>query len=402
MSSLMSKKQIFYPILFLVFVILASGCQKQGSVPEPKSDYFVMAAEVLKDSILLIAEENLSEAPITVTASSSPRSAGGINDFYSEGDYWWPDSTNLEGPYIRRDGLTNPNNFTDHRKAVVRLSETVGNLVSAYLITGEPKYANAALQHLEAWFVTDSTKMNPNLLYAQAIKGRHTGRGIGIIDGIHFMEVVQAIRVLEARDQIEADQLVVMKKWFADFIKWLTTHPYGIDEMEHPNNHGTCWNMQVAVYAQLTQNDSILQFCRDNYKNRLLPNQMAADGSFPLELDRTKPYGYALFNLDAMTMNCVILSDETHNLWEYTMDNGANMEKALSYMAPYVANKATWPLEPDVMYWDNWPVAHPAFLFGGIHFEQEDWIDLWKKNKHFLEVQEVRRNVPIRNPLLWL
>ncbi|GAB5554717.1 MAG: hypothetical protein Sapg2KO_43080 [Saprospiraceae bacterium] len=398
----MSKKSIpFYSLLLSVCISLSS-CQEQAILSEDSTDYFAMAVEILQDSVLQIAQGNLSEAPITVTAASSPRSAGGLNDFYSEGDYWWPDSTNLDGPYIRRDGLTNPNNFTDHRKAVVRLSEIVGNLASAYLITKEEKYAKAAIQHLEAWFVNDSTKMNPNLLYAQAIKGRHTGRGIGIIDGIHFMEVVQAIRVLEEHDQVDPAQLKIMKAWFADFTTWLTTHPYGIDEMEHPNNHGTCWNMQVGVYALFTQNDSILQFCRDNYKNRLLPNQMAEDGSFPLELDRTKPYGYALFNLDAMTMNCVILSDEENKLWEYTTTSGANMQQGLKYMAPYVADKSTWPLEPDVMYWDNWPVAHPAFLFGGVYFEREDWIDLWKQNKHFLEVREVRRNVPIRNPLLWM
>ena len=390
----------FYFVLFLA--LFSSSCQDQTKGEQVESDYFAMAVEVLKDSTLMIADANLDAVPITVTAASSPRSAGGLNDFYSEGDYWWPDSTNLDGPYIRRDGMTNPNNFTDHRKAVVRLSEIVGNLVSAYLITKEEKYADAAVRHLEAWFVADSTKMNPNLLYAQAIKGRHTGRGIGIIDGIHFMEVVQGIRVLEKHDQIDPDQLAIMKKWYADFVEWLTTHPYGIDEMEHPNNHGTCWNMQVGVYALLTENDSILQFCRDNYRNRLLPNQMAEDGSFPLELDRTKPYGYALFNLDAFTMNCVILSDESNNLWEYTTDFGANMKKGLEYMAPYVADKSSWPLEPDVMYWENWPVAHPAFLFGGAYFEREDWIDLWKNNKHFLEVREVRRNVPIRNPLLWL
>ena len=41
--------------------------------------------------VLKAAGQYLSEAPTTVTASSSPRSAGGKHDFFSEGDYWWPD-----------------------------------------------------------------------------------------------------------------------------------------------------------------------------------------------------------------------------------------------------------------------------------------------------------------------
>lgn len=362
----------------------------------------MVAVDVLKDSTIQIANRNILEEPITVTASHSPRSTGGIHDFYSEGDYWWPDSSNLDGPYVRRDGLTNPDNFADHRQAMVRLSEIVGNLTSAYLISEDTTYAEAAIRHLVAWFVDDSTKMNPNLLYAQAIKGRHTGRGIGIIDAIHLMEVVQAVRVLEQAGRIDAIKLETIKTWFADFVSWLTTHPYGLDEMVHPNNHGTCWNMQVGLYALFTQNDSILTLCRENYRNTLLPNQMAADGSFPLELERTKPYGYALFNLDAMVMNCLILSDSANNLWTYTSPKGVGIKQGLNYMQPYVADKAQWPLPPDVMYWDNWPVAHPSYLFGGDYFDQSDWIELWKNNKHFLEVGEVKRNVPIRNPLLWL
>ena len=63
------------------------------------------------------AESYLNDKPVTVTASHSPRSAGGLHDFFSEGDYWWPDPKNPDGPYIQRDGMTNPDNFVEHRKA---------------------------------------------------------------------------------------------------------------------------------------------------------------------------------------------------------------------------------------------------------------------------------------------
>ena len=129
---------------------------------------------------------------------------------------------------------------------------------------------------------------------------------------------------------------------------------------------------------------------------------MGENGSFPLEMARTKPYGYALFNLDAMVMNCQILSDASNNLWEYESPNGRTIKMGLEFMQPFVADKSTWPLTPDVMFWDNWPVAHPSFILGGAQFNRKDWIELWSRHKHFLEVEEVRRNVPIRNPLLWL
>ena len=67
----------------------------------------------------------LAESPRTVTASRSPRSAGGPHDFFSEGDYWWPDPKNPGGPYVQRDGMSNPDNFVDHRRALMRLSVQV-------------------------------------------------------------------------------------------------------------------------------------------------------------------------------------------------------------------------------------------------------------------------------------
>src|SRR5215831_3419114 len=141
-----------------------------------------------RERVLKAANGYLSEAPITITASSSPRSAGGAHDFFSEGDYWWPDPQNPGGPYIQRDGMSNPDNFNEHRRALMRLSIQVPALVAAWKLSADRRYADHAARHLRAWFVDDATRMNPNLQYAQAIHGRTTGRGIGIIDTIHLVK----------------------------------------------------------------------------------------------------------------------------------------------------------------------------------------------------------------------
>ncbi len=67
-------------------------------------------ASIDRARILAAADRYLHELPVTITASQSPRSAGGLHDFFSEGDYWWPDPKNPGGPYIRRDGFSNPAN----------------------------------------------------------------------------------------------------------------------------------------------------------------------------------------------------------------------------------------------------------------------------------------------------
>lgn len=367
-----------------------------------KKDNKEYVAEILRYGILEQAALNLQEKPVTITSFIAERSAGDNHDFYSEGDYWWPDSLNPEGPYIRLDGQTNPENFVAHRHAMIRFSSIVGNLTSAYLLTKDKKYADAVMQHVRAWFVDKETFMRPNLQYAQAIKGVATGRGIGIIDTVHLMEVAQSLRKLEEANAISGEDINGSKKWFTDYLEWISTHPYGIDEMNAKNNHGTCWVMQAAVFARYVDDANMIKLCSDRYKEILLPDQMAEDGSFPRETTRTKPYGYSLFNLDAMATICQTLSTETDNLWAYTVDNGKNIQKGIHFIYPYVMDKQSWPFVHDVMYWDEWPVAHPFLIFGALQTGNQEWLSTWGKLEHFPETDEVVRNLPVRNPLLWI
>ncbi|MDR0394787.1 MAG: alginate lyase family protein [Tannerella sp.] len=349
-----------------------------------------------------MASQQLNEPPATVTAFVAERSAGGIHDFFSEGDYWWPDPENPNGPYIQKDGETNPDNFVAHRHAMIRFSMIVGNLTSAYLLTRDTRYIDAALRHIRAWFINEETKMNPNLLYAQAIKGIATGRGIGIIDTIHFIEVVQSLIRMEEAGLLPDTDRQKTKKWFSAYLEWISTHPYGIKEMNAGNNHATCWAMQAAIFAKYTGNETITALCTDRFKNVFLSEHMADNGSFPREINRTKPYGYSLFNLDAMATLCHILSDPERNLWNYTAPDGKCVQKGIDFLYPYVADKNKWPYKQDVMYWDEWPVAHPFLLFGAIGLHQDAYLQTWTTLEHFPTVDEVLRNLPIRNPLIWL
>jgi hypothetical protein len=387
--------KIFITALFLV-----------GCIAWNKKDVDHTAKEevinVLRKQIMEEADWALQQQPVTVTAQTSPRTAGGKHDFFSEGDYWWPNPVSADSPYIQRDGMTNPENFTAHRLAMIRFSRIVGALASAYQLTGDKKYVIHALKHCKAWFVDKETLMNPSLLYAQAIKGRFTGRGIGVIDTIQLMEVAQALLVMENAPGMDKKAIAQIKDWFSQYLTWLTTHKYGQDEMNAENNHGTCWVMQVACFAKFTGNTSLMKFCSDRYKNVLLPNQMAADGGLTRELKRTKPYGYSIFNLDAFTMICQILSTKENDLWNFTSADGKSIKKGIDFLYPYIEDKNKWPFVHDVMYWDDWPVAQPFLVFGANAYNNKQWLGTWKKLDHNPKVEEVIRNLPVRHPLIWL
>jgi hypothetical protein len=382
-------------LLFICcLLVLSCSAQKVGSLLQEVQG-------TLRKYVLDDAAWAMRQQPVTVTAQSSPRSAGGRHDFYSEGDYWWPNPKSADSPYIQRDGMTNPDNFVAHRHAMIRFSKIVGALASAYILTADTRYVDHALTHCNAWFADTATRMNPHLLYAQAIKGRATGRGIGIIDAIQLMEVTQGLLAME-RSGRGKDVYAATKKWFGAFLFWLTEHQYGKDEMNADNNHGTCWVMQVSAFAKFTGNNELMKFCSERYKTVLLPNQMAADGSFPREIRRTKPYGYSIFNLDAMTTICQVLSTKENDLWNFTLPDGRGIRKGIEYLYPYVADKNKWPHKQDVMYWNEWPVAQPFLVFGANAYNNKEWLDTWKRLDHSPTVEEVIRNLPVRNPLIWL
>jgi Alginate lyase len=359
-----------------------------------------MVATTDRKRILTTANQYLSFEPITVTASRCERSAGGPHDFYSEGDYWWPDPKKPTGPYIRRDGLTNPANFNAHREAMIRLSLLVPALAVAYELTGEKRYAMHAGKHLRAWFVDPTTKMNPNLEYAQAIFGLNKGRGIGIIDTLHLVEVARAATILTTSHALEGSEEI--HNWFAQYLDWMRTSKNGQEERDANNNHGTCWVLQASEFARFTDNSEVMNWCRNRFRTTLVPTQIAPNGSLPLELARTKPYSYSLFNMDVLCGVAQSLSSKTDDLWTFTTPDGRGLQKMMEFMFPFIKDRTTWPFAHDVEHFEDFPVRNPALLFSGLAYDQQDYITLWKRLNPDPTIPEVIRNFPIRQPLLWL
>ncbi len=395
---------MFQSITFLnrtfaaVSLVIVSGF---GLSAESSTDKSFDLVQIERSRILKKAVKYLGEVPETVTDNVCERSQGTPHDFYSEGDYWWPDPYKPNGKYIRRDGETNPGNFVAHRESMVRLSEIIGTFASAYLITDDEKYVDAAVEHLNAWFVDEDTRMNPSLLYGQAIKGRYSGRSIGVIDTIHLCEVARGAKILSKSESFSKSDFTAVQDWFSNYLTWINTHDYGLTEKVHPNNHGVCWSLQAAAFADLVGDDEVLAWVRNQFKTVYLAEMMDDKGGFPEELARTKPYGYSLFVVDAMAGLAQIASTPQDNLWTYELDDKRGMNLAMEFIVPFIKDKSKWPYQPDVQYWDEWPVRHPSLLLSGIQFGKSDYLETWKDLEADPTTFEVLRNLPLRHPLIW-
>ncbi len=387
------RRRISWPLAVLF------GSLATAALAAPALD----VAAIDRERIMHAAAAALQQEPVTITRFHAKNSDGGPNDFYSNADYWWPNPNHTNGlPSIERDGQTNPNNFNAHRQAIRQLGDAVAALGAAYKITGDDRFAKKADELLRVFFLDEKTRMNPSLQFAQAVPGIARGRSYGIIDSLHLIEIPKAVEAMQKSPAFPAADVAGLKKWFADYIEWLTTSKNGVTEGNAANNHAVAFWLQVAVFAQFTGDEKNLAECRRRFTEVFLPKQMTNDGSFPRELARTKPYGYSIFQLDNLATLAQVLSMPQNDLWHFTLPDGRSIRKAVEFLYPFLADKSAWPRQPDVQAWAGWPARQPSLLFAGLAFNEPKYLELWKKLNPDPTDEEVRRNIAITQPLLWL
>jgi hypothetical protein len=325
------------------------------------------------DVVRELAEAALKSGPWSVTTTRPKDTNAGPNDYYSEGPYWWPDPKNPGGPYIRKDGERYPGRFTANRNDLGSVcGATLALGMGAYLL-GDKRYSDHASRILSTWFLDPKTRMNPNLEYGQAVRGHNTGRGIGIIDTVSFIHCAQGIMLLELAGLYDA---APVRRWLADYLKWMTTSQKGLDEKKAENNHGTWWTAQAAAFSTLTGDAANLQMAWKQYRDVLVPNQIEADGSCPREEARTNSLSYSAMNLDAFAVICRIAQTHGVDLWQYKGPKGAGVQTAFRYLLPYVRRPETWK-KPQISKWTAEGTIFPALagLDRGLPLAKTPWVE---------------------------
>ncbi len=306
--------------------------------------------------LLRRADSALSAEPLSVTQKAMLPPSGDRHDFMSLAPYWWPDSSAPGGlPYIRRDGVVNPQTRTDHDG--LRLQRTIARveqLALAHFLTGDARYSERAHHLLRVWFIAPATRMNPHLRYAQAIPGVSEGRGIGIIDTRHLPQLVDALRLLERTPGWTQTQHDALRQWIRAYLDWLLRSEHGRDERAEANNHGTWYDAQVTALALFLDEDALARRVIIEDTRRRLDAHIEPDGRQPLELARTRPIHYSVFNLDAFTALAEMARHLGIDLWRSPVTRGGSLRAALRMVAPYAdstmrrpASEAT-PIAPDV------------------------------------------------------
>ncbi len=389
----------------------------------------VDVAAIDHDRILAAAKRYLSQLPTPITSLQCPRSRGTVHDYYSEAT---PDS-NSSPPASPAQKPAPPPPFTAHRDALFELGLAVPALAGAWLLTGQPPFAEHATLHLRAWFVDSATRMEPNLKQAQVQQDVQpiiiqnnadfgaaaitpaTGRFEGLLEALPLVEIAQAIPFLAASSALSDADLSALHAWFADYLRWLDapedsgTHLPALAR-DSRNHHATSWLLQASAFANLAvppgdtarSEDTALADLRHRFKTITLRSQISADGTFKHELGSVTPYRDSLFNLDMMAGICQLLSTRFESVWDYQLDDGPGMRSAIAYHFPFIADRDRWPFRADADHFEELPGRRASLLFSARAYQRPEYAALWKTLPPDPPTPVVLRTLPIHQPLLWV
>ncbi len=298
------------------------------------------------DSLLCQADRAMQQGPWSVMDKPFTPPSGDKHDYMSVGPYWWPNPDTEDGlPYIRKDGLTNPERDLYDRVPLEKLRSSVESLALAYYFTDHEPYATRAAKLIRVWFIDENTRMNPNLNYGQAIPGITPGRGIGIVDTYRFAPICDAIRLIESSSSWTTEDHAAMKKWFDDYLHWLLTSDHGKDEAAKKNNHGTFYDIQTSRLAFFVGREEVAEKILSRVPEKRIAVQIEPDGRQPLELTRTSAFGYSSGNLRGLFRLAMLAEHVGLDLWHFRTTDGRSIRTALEFLLPFALQEKEWPYQ---------------------------------------------------------
>lgn len=294
-------------------------------------------------AIIEAAERCIAEPDVAVTDKAQTVS-GNRHNFEALSIYFWPDTLNPDGPWVVRDGVANPDYRQYDLPRLERLVRRLGFFAKAYSLTGDRRFYNAFCQQIDTWFIRKNTRMNPHFEYNQFAPGHRGGRGFpaGLIDAYNFVEVLEAIRLVDDVSGIGRHRRRAVKGWFRRFAEWMMTSEQGQQESQATNNHGTAYDVTLFAICHYIGRLEVCDDITRNYAQRRILPQIEADGRQPLELRRTKAFSYSIYNLQHMVDFCIM---QRHLGQDFLAGEGKRIQTAIDYLLQFVGHRANFPYE---------------------------------------------------------
>lgn len=393
----MTKHILFLVVSFLSFSVVAANENREIPVIQVTSVWDYNRLQKIKSSLngktyskAYLSLKNKADSimllkPLSVMDKKTTPASGSKHDYMSIGRYSWPNPSTADGmPYITKDGQVNPELFEYDRYPLGTTVERVVILSMMWYFSDDEKYAEKATEFLRVWFLNENSKMNPNLNYSQVIMGKNgnKGRSIGIIDTYSFVEMLEAVKLLEKSKSFTNDECDKLKRWFKEFLDWLLHSDFGVEESKMQNNHGSAYDIQIIAFSLFSGEKEISErYLKEFYRKRIL-KQVLKNGEQPLELKRTLGFHYSRENITHY-INALLLSKRLNiNMIPKGENDLGLISSAIDFLLPYVNDGGiSWPFR-QISGWDTEIQMFCKDLYRVYHLlhDNEVYIDTFYKH----------------------
>ena len=324
------------------------------------------------------ADRRMKEGPWSVTYERPSGIFLQLQDYYSEAPYWWPDPTDASGPYIRWEGHINPNRFTANRTALNSMSDAVFALGAASYLFDDDRYAQRAARVLNVWFINPKTRMNPDMENAQAVHGLNGGRAAGIVEGRAFLRALQGMEFLVQSGSWDPKDQAAVRKWFEDYLHWLTQSKNGQQEKASGGAHAAWWVAQVAAAATFVGDETSARTALDYYRDHIFPRLTGADLPGQREESRGIPLT-SVSNLEAFAIVCRIAEVQGLDLWNLRGKNGINLSMLIDSVQPSLTDPRKSNHDPAL---ETESDSFYFLAFAGMGLKKPEYIAYYQQREH--------------------
>lgn len=296
------------------------------------------------------AGEALGRGPFSVVDKTSLPPGGNPRDYWHPAPYYWPNPIPIPGlPYIKRDGrrvpgtrLYEPLSEQYDRTRLQRLFDDTFITALAFREFGDASFAEHGAKLIRRWFLDPAAAMNPHLEYAQVRRGhnRNRGSGRGIIEFKDMYYFLDGVRVIEAAGALSETERRGFRDWLGHYLKWLVESPQGGSERSMKNNHGTCYDLQLAAIAAFLGEHELLHRIFTDSRSRIV-EQIDVQGCQPHEMTRSVTAHYCCFNLQCWLHLAELGEAVGEDLWSYEGPQGRSLQKAMLWLLGYLGK--AWP-----------------------------------------------------------
>ena len=290
------------------------------------------------------AESLLNQPGFSVVHKTVPSLSGNLHDYVSISAYDWPNPDTPAGiPWIKKDGVLNPDFEKYDYTPLKKMCKSVGCLAAASRLTGRMDFAAKAGFFLKYWFLDPETAMTPHFRFAQFVPGNPAGSPWGLIDSHFFCYLLEAASALAFSKEWTESDLEKLKIWFMKYFIWFISDPNAVQEDEQGRtNHGSWYDAQFCAIAMFLRNPDL---AIRHIETRCFPRldiQLLNNGQMPFELYRTASFSYSTFNLEAWSRTSAYAKKMGLDLWNHLTKDHASLHQAFEYMRPYWNGEKQW------------------------------------------------------------